>query len=191
MPESRSRRSIRLRGYDYALAGAYFVTIVTRDRQCLFGDIVDDQTRLNLWGKIAQDEWQKSAQIRKEIELDIFIVMPNHIHGIIVITDATGRATGRSPLQSGPTKRSLGAFVGGFKSAITKRIGELRGLPRTPVWQRNYYETSYVTKNRFIAFANTFSTTPRDGSSIGKIPWRCNLSRRTHGDERRHDRVIR
>ena len=105
MPELRSRRSIRLRGYDYALAGAYFVTIVTRDRQCLFGDIVDDQTRLNLWGKIAQDEWQKSAQIRKEIELDIFIVMPNHIHGIIVITDATGRATGRSPQQYGPTQR--------------------------------------------------------------------------------------
>jgi putative transposase len=145
MPESRSRRSIRLRGYDYALAGAYFVTIVTRERQCLFGDIVDDQTRLNLWGKIAQDEWQKSAQIRKEIELDIFIVMPNHIHGIIVITDATGRATGRSPLQSGPTKRSLGAFVDGFKSAITKRIGELRGLPRTAVWQRNYYE--HVIRN--------------------------------------------
>ena len=71
--------------------------------------------------------------------------MPNHIHGIIVITDAPARATGRSPLQSGPTKRSLGAFVGGFKSAITKRIGELRGLPRTPVWQRNYYE--HVIRN--------------------------------------------
>jgi putative transposase len=182
MPESRSRRSIRLRGYDYALAGAYFVTIVTRDRQCLFGDIVDGQTRLNLWGKIAQDEWQKSAQIRKEIELDTFVVMPNHIHGIIVITDAPGRPTGRSPLQSGPTKRSLGAFVGGFKSAITKRIGELRGLPRTPVWQRNYYE--HVIRNEG-------SLHRRDGRSIGKIPWRCNLSRRTHGDERRHDRVIR
>jgi REP element-mobilizing transposase RayT len=51
----------------------------------------------------------------------------------------------RSPLQSGSTKRSLGAFVGGFKSAITKRIGELRGLPRTPVWQRNYYE--HVVRN--------------------------------------------
>ena len=141
MPESRSRRSIRLRGYDYALAGAYFVTIVTRDRQCLFGEIVDGQTRLNLWGKIAQDEWQKSAQIRKEIELDTFIVMPNHIHGIIVITDAPGRATGRSPLQSGPTKRSLGAFVGGFKSAIAKHIGELRGLPRTPALAAQLFRT--------------------------------------------------
>jgi putative transposase len=144
-PESRRRRSIRLRDYDYASAGAYFVTIVTRDRQCLFGDIVDGQTPLNLRGQIAQDEWEKSAHIRKEIDLDTFVVMPNHLHGIIVITDAPGRATGRSPLQSGPTKRSLGAFVGGFKSAVTKRISELSGLPRTPVWQRNYFE--HVIRN--------------------------------------------
>ncbi len=114
MPESRSRRSIRLRGYDYALAGAYFVTIVTRDRQCLFGDIVDGQTRFNLWGKIAQDEWQKSAQIRKEIELDTFIVMPNHIHGIIVITDATGE--GDRPVA--PTIRTNQAIIGCVRGRV-------------------------------------------------------------------------
>jgi REP-associated tyrosine transposase len=66
--------------------------------------------------------------------------MPNHIHGIIVITGAPERATGQSPLQSGPTRRSLGAFVGGFISAVTKRISELRGSPHPPVWQRNYFE---------------------------------------------------
>jgi putative transposase len=139
-PEARGRRSIRLRDYDYTLAGAYFVTIVTRDRKCLFGDVVDGEIRLNHWGRTVQDEWKKSAQIRKEIELEAFVVMPNHIHGIIVITGAPERATGQSPLQSGPTRRSLGAFVGGFKSAVTKRISELRGSPHTPVWQRNYFE---------------------------------------------------
>jgi putative transposase len=144
-PESRPRRSIRLQGYDYASAGAYFVTLVTRARECLFGDIVDGQTRLNLWGQIAQDEWKKSAQIRKEIDLDVFVVMPNHIHGIIVFTDAPERATRRSPLQSGPTIRSLGEFVGGFKSVVTKRVDELRGSPGIPVWQRNYYE--HVIRN--------------------------------------------
>ena len=144
-PEPWGRRSIRLQGYDYASAGAYSVTLVTRDRQCLFGDIVDGQTRLNFWGQIARDEWEKSAQIRKEIDLDVFVVMPNHIHGIIVFTDAPERATRRSPLQSGPTRRSLGAFVGGFKSVVTKRVDELRGSPGMPVWQRNYFE--HVIRN--------------------------------------------
>jgi len=139
-PRNRRRRSIRLQDYDYALAGAYFITIVAKDRQCLFGEIVDGQIQLNDWGQIVQDEWEKSAQIRKEIELDEFVIMPNHIHGIVVITGTAERATGRSPLQSGPTKRSLGAFIGGFKSAVTKRINDLRGAPSALVWQRNYFE---------------------------------------------------
>jgi REP element-mobilizing transposase RayT len=144
-PETRNRRSIRLRNYDYALAGAYFVTMITRDRRCLFGDIVDGKMRLNHCGEIVQNEWENSARIRNEIELDAFVVMPNHVHGIIVITDASERATGRSPLHSGPTKRSLGAVVGGFKSAVTKLIRGLRSEPGTLVWQRNYFE--HVIRN--------------------------------------------
>lgn len=139
-PEARHRRSIRLQDYDYTLAGAYFITLVTKERKCLFGDIADGEIRLNDCGQAVQDEWEKSAQIREEIELDAFVVMPNHVHAIIIITDGSGRATGRSPLQSGPAKRSLGAFVGGFKSVVTKRINESRGSPGTPVWQRNYFE---------------------------------------------------
>jgi putative transposase len=144
-PEARRRRSIRLQDYDYALAGAYFITMVTQNRKCLFGEIVDGEIKLNDCGQTVQDEWEKSAQIREEIELDAFVVMPNHVHGIVVITARAGRATGRSPLQSGPDKRSLGAFVGGFKSVITKRINASHGLPGTPVWQRNYFE--HVIRN--------------------------------------------
>ena len=95
---------------------------------------------MNDRGQTVQDEWEKSAQIRDEVELDAFVVMPNHVHGVVVITDRPGRATGRSPLQFGPAKRSVGAFVGGFKSVVTKRINETRGAPGTPVWQRNYFE---------------------------------------------------
>jgi putative transposase len=139
-PVARHRRSIRLQGYDYTSAGVYFITIVTQDRKCLFGDVVNGQFRSNDWGQIVQDEWDRSALVRREIELDGFITMPNHVHAIIVIPGAMGRATGRSPLQSGPAKRSLGAFVGGFKPAVTKRIKELRGSLDTPIWQRNYFE---------------------------------------------------
>ena len=126
--EAPRRRSIRLQNYDYALTGAYFITMATKDRSCLFGDVVDGEMRPNDWGQTVQDEWAKSAQIRKEIELDAFVVMPNHVHGIVVIAAGAGRATGRSPLQSGPSRRSLGAFVGGFKAVVTKRINESRGL---------------------------------------------------------------
>jgi putative transposase len=111
----------------------------------LFGEIVDGQMLLNPYGHIVQEEWEKSAHIRNEIDLDAFVIMPNHIHGIFIITDRSERATGRSPLQFGPARQSLGAFIGGFKSAVTKRINERRSSPRVSVWQRNYFE--HVIRN--------------------------------------------
>ncbi len=94
------RRSIRLKGYDYSQTGAYFVTICAWNRECLFGDIVDQQMGLNEYGRIIAGKWTSTLEIRKEIELDEFCVMPNHIHGIVTIQDigihAVG-ANGRSP----------------------------------------------------------------------------------------------
>lgn len=148
-PARQRRRSIRLKGYDYSKAGAYFVTIVTHNRACLFGEVVNEEMRLNELGEIVRNEWFRSAEIRREIQLnpDEFVVMPNHIHGIVWIADddmvgATGRmvdvvgATGRSPLPP----RSLASFIAGFKSGVTKCINQHRRTPGAPVWQRNYYE---------------------------------------------------
>ena len=153
--ERHRRRSIRLPGWDYAGAGAYFVTVCTHERLCLFGAVVDGEMRLNEWGEIVQEEWFRSADIRWEIVLhrDEFVVMPNHVHGIIWIVDddtvvgaqrrcaptTTQRAVGGiTPTNVIPG--SLGAIVRSFKSAVTKRINALRGVPGAPVWQRNYYE---------------------------------------------------
>ncbi|MFO7322215.1 MAG: transposase, partial [Chloroflexota bacterium] len=94
-PAPPRRRSIRLRDYDYTRNGAYFVTICAYERWPLFGDIVDGEMRLNAWGEIVQGEWAQTAIVRPNIELDAFVVMPNHIHGIIVITDNTVGATRR------------------------------------------------------------------------------------------------
>jgi len=105
----------------------------------LFGEIAGNEMQLNELGKIVLDEWQKSSIIRREIELDCFVVMPNHIHGIVNFINADVGATGWSPLRSGPPARSLGA-VAGFKSAVTKRVNEKRQSPGVAVWQRNYYE---------------------------------------------------
>jgi REP element-mobilizing transposase RayT len=151
-PEKQHRRSIRLKGYDYAQAGAYFVTICTHNRECLFGEVMNGEMRRNDWGQIVADEWSRSTLIRKEIELDAFVVMPNHMHGIVVITNpivvitnpGVG-ATGRSPLPAeprphGPARHSLAALVAGFKSSVTVRINALRNIRGVPVWQRNYYE---------------------------------------------------
>ncbi len=78
-------RSIRLKGYDYSKPGAYFLTLCTHDKVCLFGDIVNGEMQLNHFGRIVSEEWQKPEVIRKEIKLDEFVVMPNHLHGIVVI----------------------------------------------------------------------------------------------------------
>ena len=80
----RNRRSIRLQGYDYSQAGAYFVTICTQNRECLFGEIVNGGMRLNAIGQIAADQWYAIPQRFADIELDEFVVMPNHIHGIFI-----------------------------------------------------------------------------------------------------------
>ncbi len=166
-PYIHHRRSIRLKGYDYSQPGAYFITICTQNRECLFGKVVDGEMRLNPYGIVVRREWFRSADIRRELELydDEFVVMPNHIHGIVWLVetaemmggDETVGAHGRAPLQrasictshgdeshSGHTlhrpPRSLSSFVAGFKSAVTKHINQMRNTPGAPVWQRNYYE---------------------------------------------------
>ncbi|RMF88756.1 MAG: transposase [Nitrospinota bacterium] len=141
-PEKPYRRSVRLPEYDYSRPGAYFVTICTQDRVCLFGQVMDGRMRLNEYGDIVRACWLAIPDHFPRTTLDEFIIMPNHVHGIIVIVDNVG-ATHASPLPSkprGPKPHSIGAIVGSFKSAVTKRINETRGTPGAHVWQRNYYE---------------------------------------------------
>ena len=85
-PNKHHRRSIRLKGYDYTQAGVYFVTIVTQNRACLFGDIVAGEVRLNAFGQVVAETWQWLATQYGYVELDEWVVMPNHLHGIIIIT---------------------------------------------------------------------------------------------------------
>ncbi len=138
--EKHYRRSIRLKEYDYSHTGAYFVTICAYNGESLFGKIIDGKMQLNEFGWVINEEWLRSNNLRKEIELDEFVVMPNHLHGIVFITESNVGATGRSPLPKGPKPKSIGAFIAGFKSAATKSINKIRATPGMPVWQRNYFE---------------------------------------------------
>ncbi len=149
-PDRHHRRSIRLKDYNYTQAGAYFVTVCTYQRESVFGDVAGEQMRLNEYGCLTQDEWLRTASVRPYVALDQFVIMPNHIHGIIVITDPVGAtrrvapttvvaAAGRGTPR-GPASGSIGAVIGQFKSLTARRINKLRETPGTPVWQRNYYE---------------------------------------------------
>ena len=157
-PMQHRRRSIRLPGYDYVQPGAYFVTICTHKYAPLFGQVIEEKIVLNAYGEIVREEWLHTAELRDNIELDAFVVMPNHTHGIIIIIDNVGATRWVAPdedqqpnlrashrlaptnRQRGPKSGSLGAIIGQLKSVATKRINSVRGTPGAPVWQRNYYE---------------------------------------------------
>jgi REP element-mobilizing transposase RayT len=149
-PEAHKRRSIRLPGYDYAKSGAYFITICTYNRETLFGEIIGGkglrpdnvypEMICNDFGEIVAAEWMRSAAIRSEIAMDKFVIMPNHLHGIVLIYGRGDRPVAPTEEHLGPKPRSVGALIAGFKSAVTKQINAIRQTPYAPVWQRNYYE---------------------------------------------------
>ena len=148
--ENKNRRSIRLANWEYSWSGYYFVTICAAKGELLFGNIEDEKMILNDVGRIVGDVWNEIPKHFSGVELDVFVVMPNHVHGVIAIVDGRDGvensrdvvgARHASPLRPcGVAPRSLGSIVGSFKSAVTKRVNENRGTPGVPVWQRNYYE---------------------------------------------------
>jgi putative transposase len=147
------RRSIRLKEYDYAQPGGYFVTIVTFQRECLFGKIIDAEMQLNDYGRVTQECWHAIPEHLTNVELGAYVIMPNHVHGIVLINggsddDAPDR---RRTIYRAPTKEQFGKPVIGsiptivrtFKAAVTRRLG--REYYIANIWQRNYYE--HVIRN--------------------------------------------
>jgi putative transposase len=156
------RRSIRLPGYDYTQQGAYFVTLCTHGGECLFDDPV--------LRRVVETVWQELPRHFPQLSLDAWVVMPNHFHGILILSDARdvvgamhssadlsqrqashqaevlswaegpGRNASPLPIPSGAARGSLGAIIGNFKSMTARRINQIRKMPGTAVWQRNYYE---------------------------------------------------
>lgn len=204
-----NRQSIRLKGYDYSGEGLYFITLCVQGWTHLFGKIVEHKMRLNINGKIVEEELLRSAEIRKEIIIHEYIIMPNHLHAIIEIKKTASSAcegadekisegdrpvamtsalmkmreekkeeekekgdrpvasTGTSAMTgtsapTGPKKKSLGAFIAGFKAAATLRINVLRKTPGRPVWQRNYYERIIRDERGYITISDYIVNNPRN-----------------------------
>ncbi|SRR5579884_170329 len=130
--------STRLKDWDYSSNGYYFVTICTKNRECFFGNIVDGKMILSEIGKIVLKEWQRTEQIRKNVRLDEWIIMPNHIHGIVVIDNGNVETHCNASLQQKYPENNLSFIVRGFKSISTKRI-HMSGFHNF-AWQSRFYD---------------------------------------------------
>jgi putative transposase len=154
IPQRHHRHSIRLPGYDYTQPGAYFVTMVTHGRALLFGEIVDGEMWLNDAGRIAEQCWWDIPAHFPHVALDAFVMMPNHVHGVLWIVDDPAvadvigvGAKNFSPLRPPPsdtdqrprgTSKTIGSVVRGFKIGVTKWFRQNTHI--YTIWQRNYYE---------------------------------------------------
>ncbi len=144
-PDQHHRRSTRLRGYDYAQVGMYFVTIVTQNRACLFGHVEDNIMQLNDAGRIAESCWLAIPEHFPHVMLDAYIIMPNHVHGIVVIMEYVGASVGAhvgaknfSPLQHSSSipqspSKTVGSIVRGFKQSASPN--GFRQIRMFTVWE--------------------------------------------------------
>ena len=139
-PEKHHRRSIRIPGYDYSQNGCYYVTICVQNREWMFGDVMDGKMKLNEYGKIVAENWTEIRYHFDHIELDKYIIMPNHMHSVIIINDENRKGEITSPLQEIKNYPTLGQIIAYFKYQSSKHINQLRNSPGSKLWQRNYYE---------------------------------------------------
>ncbi len=133
------RRLTRLKDYDYSHPGAYFITICTKKRHCLFGEIQNEEMKVNDYGEIVRQTWLDLPQHYPNVQLNAFVIMPNHIHGIVFLEDV---GAGLKPAPTGfqDKHHHLSEIIRAFKTFSAKRINKLRNMAGKSGWQRNYYE---------------------------------------------------
>ena len=179
-----NRQSIRLKGYDYSQEGLYFITMCCQDRIHLFGEIIEGEMHLNDFGKIAYEEWMKTPEIRTNVSLSNFIIMPNHMHGIISIDYKMSIETNKNTNKFNSPTHTIGAIIRGYKGASTKRInnlirqikedshstGELQFAPTLiksfpgegSIWQRNYWEHIIRDEQSLYRISEYISNNPKN-----------------------------
>jgi putative transposase len=189
--EKRQRRSIRLPGYDYAQAGGFFVTIVTKDRGCLFGEMFEGEKRLNEYGRVIQMVRDELSGHYSTVECDAFVVMPNHVHAIIILGEdrvvgvsdvgaglkpARGVVAGpnsvRAGLKPAPT---LPEIIRAFKTFSARRVNQMRNTPGLPVWQRNYYEHIIRSEDELMRIREYIANNPPQWEMDRENPNRTEL----------------
>jgi REP element-mobilizing transposase RayT len=172
-PETHHRRSVRLKGYDYSQGGAYFVTMCTHSRECLFGDIIDGRMFLSDSGLMVEKWWCKLSGKFPHVAGDAYVIMPNHVHGVVIIVGADpcvcpdGNA---DPHQGAHAGAPLPTVVQWFKTMTTNEYiryasENLQGAPSTKLWQRNYYEHVIRNERSLRAIRDYIEANPSQWSS--------------------------
>jgi len=149
--EKHHRRSIRLKGYDYSLAGTYFVTICVKERKCVFGDVQNSNVVLSPIGEIVYQRWNEIPNNFNSVKLYVFIVMPNHLHGIVVMTNDCRGVQLNAPTRNAsnfyglisPKQKTLSVIIRTFKAAVTTLCR--KNNYHFFELQRNYYE--HIVRN--------------------------------------------
>ena len=173
--EISHRRSLQLKDYDYSQVGAYFVTICVFRHRKLFGEIHDNEMQLNALGQIASAQWLQLQTRFSNLELGEWVIMPNHIHGILVISDKGEASLEKSPLSpnplakdasplrpSGTTAGSVGAIIQNYKSVTSRKISAQQINLEGPIWQRNYYEHIIRNQRELQAITDYIQTNPQN-----------------------------
>jgi len=165
------RKSIRLPSYDYTSGGYYFVTICTRDHQCLFGNVVDGKISSNYIGEMINWHWNRILFHFSNDELDKFTVMPNHIHGIVILVEAkhsnkesivtlNNSKKNASPLRPiGTTSKSLSSITQNFKAITSRKYNRMKNTKARKLWQRSFSDRIIRNEKNYTTFENTLSTT--------------------------------
>jgi REP-associated tyrosine transposase len=168
-PKIHHRRSIRMKGYDYSLEGAYFITICTHQRHNFFGEVENGTMQLNPYGIIASEQWIRLQKRFRQSNFEDYVIMPNHIHGIICIVRGVGEefdqfSPGSQPLRPYNipyvTPGSLGAIVRAYKASVAFRINAIRGSAAPPVWQQNYHDHIIRNENEFQQIKDYIEANP-------------------------------
>jgi putative transposase len=161
-PRHASRRSIRLRGYDYASSGAYLVTVCSHGRLPIFGQIVEGEMRASAIGAIVEEEWNTTAQLRSGVLLDAFVLMPNHLHGIVILNLRDDLPGGDIPRTGGLAvpSRGIGAIVSGFKAAVSSTVAKQELSVSRPVWQRGFHDRIIRDERELQQFREYIANNP-------------------------------
>lgn len=152
-PRIHHRRSIRLKGYDYRKPGGYFFTTCILDRRCILGEVVDAEMRCNALGDGVWEIWRGLPLHYPHVQLDSFVVMPNHAHGIIVLTDA--------PMPPGKKRHPFTEVMRSFKSFSSRAINVVLGTPGVSHWQPNYFEHVIRNQREFDRIRRYIENNPR------------------------------